>query len=549
VYANEFKAAFKEKAGTEFDIDKFISDEKYVLANKEALEHADAIAMNTIETLYNTQSWVTTPSRHKYIPFVSDPKMTVSKKSQAAKLLGYLQSFNFGETNETLNSILAIMRPGVSSKARGEAAWKISYIMMTNYFYMAAGGAILQTMKAAFDDDKDIDEALSAYFSLDNQFKMFVGSAATLFMGRYGNVMRMILTPALGFADHADPKAETIIGKAAKYTLDAADQTMNIRPINPAERMKVTSLLDNVGLVYTAILSDLAKMGMSVNDLIDKVAEEGVNSLTLEQKETWLAISALNQALGFLYPNFASPAIDRAIRYEVQGLGPSYMVVPSKGVGVVNGIDVFKTYDIEGLRGISDNKITTYASGNYETGNGALELTPRQMSEYQNTAKARFEKLFVDYVSENEMDIAIDANNKNLTFERKEAVVKEINKLWLTARAETRKEMFEYKGFMDNPTFQRLIKVGAIPDPITSISRTIQKNEVDILKGNPGYAVEVNKIFMTNYLEAFEREFPTDASIRAAKNNESFDSIIKRIAAEQADTARDEVFARYIKEN
>src|SRR5690606_3888648 len=131
---------------------------------------------------------------------------------------------------------------------------------------------------------------------------------------RYGNVMRMILTAGLGFADYADPKAGTVIGKAARHTLDAADQTMNVRPSNPAERMKVTSLLDNVGLVYTSILSDLAKMGMSVNDLYDKVAEEGVDALSLEQKETWLAISALNQALGFMYPNFASPAVDRAIR-------------------------------------------------------------------------------------------------------------------------------------------------------------------------------------------------------------------------------------------
>lgn len=545
VYANEFKVAFKEKTGAEFDIDKFISDEKYVLANKEASEHADAVAMNTIETLYNTQSWVTTPSRHKYIPFISNPKLTVSKKSQAAKLLGYMQSFNFGETSETLNSIMAIMRPGVSHKARAEAAWKISYIMMTNYLYMMMGGAIYQTLKAAFDDDRDIDEALSAYFTLENQWKMFTGSAATLFMGRYGNVMRMILTAGLGFADYVDPKAETVIGKTAKYTLDAADQTMNVRPVNPAERMKVTSLLDNVGLVYTAILSDLAKMGMSVSDLANKVAEEGVESLSLEQKETWLAISALNQALGFMYPNFASPAVDRVIRLQVQGLGPSYVVTPSKGVGVINGIDVLKVYDIEGLRGITDNKVTVYSSGNYESGNGALELTPKETSDYQNAAKAKFEKLFSQYVLDNEMDIAIDAENKDLTYERKEAVSAEINKLWSQAKSETRKEMFQYKNFQDDPTYQRVLKAGAIPDPITSISRTIDKVEIDILKGYPEYAVEVNKLFMQGYLQAFEEAFPTDASVRGSKNNEEFEKTVKRIATEEAKKARDAVTLKF----
>jgi hypothetical protein len=545
VYANEFGDAFKLKTGVKFDIDKFISDEKYRLDNKEALDHADSVAMNTIETLYNTQSWVTTPSRQKYIPFISNPRLAVSKKSQAAKLLGYMQSFNFGETSETLNSILAIMRPGVSHKARAEAAWKISYIMTTNYLYMMMGGAIYQALKAAFDDDRDVDEALSAYFTLENQWKMFAGSAATLFMGRYGNVMRMILTAGLGFADYVDPKAETVIGKTAKYTLDAADQTMNVRPINPAERMKVTSLLDNVGLVYAAILSDLADMGMSISDLGNKVAEEGLESLSLEQKETWLAISALNQALGFMYPNFASPAIDRVIRLQVQGLGPSYTVTPSKGVGVINGIDVLKVYDIEGLRGITDNKVTVYSSGNYESGNGALELTPKEVSEYQNAAKAKFEKLFSDYVIDNEMDIAIDSENKNLTYERKEAVAAEINKLWSEAKAETRKEMFQYKNFQDDPTYERLKKYGAIPNPITSISRTIDKVEVDMLKGYPEYAVEANKLFMKGYLQAFEEAFPTDASVRGSKNNDEFEKTVKRIATEQAKIARDAVALKF----
>ena len=549
VYANEFRNAFKERAGVEFDIDKFIADEQYAIDNKEALEHADAIAMNTIETLYNTQSWVTTPSRHKYIPFISNPKMTVSKKSQAAKLLGYMQSFNYGETSEALNSILAIMRPGVSHKARMEAGWKISYIMATNYMYMMMGGTVYQILKAAFDDDRDIDEALSAYFTLENQWNMFCGSAATLFMGRYGNVMRMILTAGLGFADYADPKAETVIGKAAKYTLDAADQTMNVRPINPAERMKVTSLLDNVGLVYTSILSDLAKMGMSVNDLYDKVAEEGVDALSLEQKETWLAISALNQALGFMYPNFASPAVDRAIRLQVQGMGPSYIVTPSKGVGMINGIDALKVYEIEGLRGITDNKITSYPTGNYESGNGPMELTPKEAAEYQKVAKARFESMLTDYVIEHEMDIAIDAENKNLTFERKEAVAGEINKLWSEAKAETRKEMFVYRNFQDDPTFQKVVAAGALPDPITSISRTIDKVEVNLLKGNPDYAIEVNRIFMTGFLEAFEREFPSESSVRGSKNNETFDTTVKRIAAEQAKIARDRVAAKALSEN
>jgi len=218
-------------------------------------------------------------------------------------------------------------------------------------------------------------------------------------------------------------------------------------------------------------------------------------------------------------------------------------------VGVINGIDVLKVYDIEGLRGITDNKVTVYSSGNYESGNGPLELTPKQTAEYQNAAKAKFESMLSDYVIENEMDIAIDADNKNLTYERKEAVTAEINKLWSEAKAETRKEMFQYKNFQDDPTYQRALKAGAVPDPITSISRTFNKVEIDILKGYPEYAVEVNKLFMKGYLQAFEETFPTDASVRGAKNSDTFDTTVKRIATEQAKIARDRVAAKALSEN
>jgi hypothetical protein len=283
--------------------------------------------------------------------------------------------------------------------------------------------------------------------------------------------------------------------------------------------------------------------------LYDKVAEDGLESLTLDQKETWLAISALNQALGFMYPNFASPAIDRAIRLEVQGLGPSYVVVPGKEFSTVNGLDVLKVYDIEGVRGITDNKVTSYTSGNYETGKGALELNPKEMSEYQKVAKAKFEKSLASYIVENEVDIAIDAENKNLTFERKEKVTDDINKLWSDARADARLEMFNYKGFQDNPTYQRLVRFDALPNPITSISRTVDKVEVDFLKGYPERAVEVNKIYVKGFMDAFEKEFPSDAYVRGSKNNEEFEKAIKRIATEQAKIARDAVASKVLNEN
>ena len=411
--------------------------------------------------------------------------------------------------------------------------------------YMSLTGFFYTVLVSLFDDDDDMSEAISAYFSLENQRNLFIGSVATLGMSRYGNVMRTFLTVVLGTSDYFDPKQETVMGRVTKYTLDAADQTIMVRPINPSKRANPLTILDNIGLVYGAVAADIWRAGLSIGDIAKKVMDEGFDSLSLEEKEAWLAMSALNQGIGLLYPNFISPVADKAMRLQARGIGPSYTVTPSKGVGVINGIDVLKVYDIDGLRGITDNKVTVYSSGNYESGNGALELTPKEVSEYQNVAKAKFEKLFSDYVLENEMDIAIDSENKNLTYERKEAVAAEINKLWSEAKAETRKEMFQYKNFQDDPTYERLKKYGAIPNPISSVSRTIDKVEVDILKGYPEYAVEVNKLFMQGYLQAFEEAFPTDASVRGSKNNDTFDATVKRIATEQAKKARDAVALKF----
>jgi hypothetical protein len=547
MYAREFSDAFKKETGVKFDIDAYISDRKYRVDNKQALANADATAMSEIETLFNTQTWVTAPSKHKYIPFINSKG--VSKKSAAAKVLGYMQSFNFSETAETLNAILTLVRAGAGPKAKLRAVRLLGNMMLTNYMYMSLGGLMLTVLRAAFDDDKDIDEAVTAYFSPENQWDMFCGSAATLGMGRYGNVFRPLLTLVLGAATYADPKQKTSFGKAASAVIKASDLTMNIRPIGPKDRLTLIGIADNVGLVYGAIVADLYRSGLSVFDLGKMVAEDGFDSLSLEQKETWLALSTLNQAVGYLYPNPASPFIDRAIRLTAQGKGPSYIITPGKEFSTINGLDALKVYGIEGVRGIMSDEITAYTSGNYGAGNGALKLAPKQLSEYEQVAKAKFEKSLADYVVENEADIVIDSENKNLTFDRKEAVEGEITKLFSDAKTQARFELFEFKGFHDNPTYQRALKAGAITKSITTLSRTVNGEEVDLLKGFPERAVEVNKIYMRGFLDAFEKEFPSDAYVRGSKNNDEFDETVKRIAAEQAKIARDAVASKVVNEN
>ena len=67
---------------------------------------------------------------------------------------------------------------------KAAAAWKIGYLAISNYAYMMMGGTVYRTLKALFDDDEEWVDAMNDYFSLENQWKLFLGSIVTLGMGR-----------------------------------------------------------------------------------------------------------------------------------------------------------------------------------------------------------------------------------------------------------------------------------------------------------------------------------------------------------------------------
>jgi hypothetical protein len=507
VYSGEFAKVFKETTGKKFDLDKFIGDEQYRVDNKEAISHADAMAMSMIERMYNTQSWATSPSKHKYIPFMGDERVLVSKKSFIAQTLGYMQSFNFSETAETMNAILAATRPGASPAMKAQAMWRLGNFMITNYIYMSLSGAVYVAMGAALDDEDEVKDALANYFSLKNQWKIFAGSAATLGMGRYGNLVRPVLGIVLGAGAYNKAESDTF-----EFIKSASSQTLNVRPIDPKERVTFIQALDRLGTIWTDIASDLLEQGTNVIDFINKVQKEGVDSLSMQEKETWLAISFVNQAIALAAPNFMSPTVERMIKAKLRGMKPAYVVQPDKQNRTYNGVDIMEVYNIEGVLGINRNEISLWSVGETETHGSPRVLSGKQMSDYQIRARERFNDYMSKYVKDNAARTAADATDESVARENSEQIKTEINALWTEAKSNTRLEMFEYEDFHMSKTFQTAARLDAIPDPI----KTITRKEVNLLK-NPVLAKKFNKTFMKTYLELYKQAYPTEGDVKRAR--------------------------------
>lgn len=512
VYSNEFGRAFKEKAGKDFDIDEFIENEQYQVDNKEALEYADAVATAMIESLYNSQSWATAPSKHKYVPGTMSEKASVSKKSFAAQTLGYMQSFNFGETEEAMNAIRALARPGVGIGAKANASRRLLNLMTTNYIYMSMRGAFFVMLRSLIDDEDDFAESMANYFSLKNQFKMFIGSVATLGMGRYGGVIRPMISVALGYASYAKMDKETL-----EFIVNTTNQAIYAKPLSPSERMTWPRFLDQTGIIWAAIAADLTRFGMTTIDFVKQVSDRGFDSLTADQKETWVALSAFNQMLAFALPNFVSPIAERVIRSYMYSVGPSYTVDPGKASRTIGGADIKELYDLDPVSGLTGQPISIYSTG--ESGDNKREITDSEAKEYQILARNKFDEYVREYVRDNRIEIAADNQVGGATKARNDEVQKDINDLWRKAKSQAKIEMFEYPGAKRNTEYARVARYGALPDPISSVDRTIDGVRVNLLKGNKQLSEELNRAFINLYMEWFSDNFPTEASVSRAKND------------------------------
>jgi hypothetical protein len=306
-YVTSFNKKFKELTGEAFDPEQ-LSNENYYTTHEDAIEKANGYAEAQTQDLFNSQSTFAAPSHTKFVPF-KDVGL-VEKKSAAAKVFGYMQSFTINETAEMIDSMRDLALG--TNEGRVKAARRLAALSASNYAYMNGALFLLNSLRAAFDDEKEIEDLLAEQFSWDKQWKVMMASMGSLLVGRYGNLFRPIVTLLLADAYNIwrksgqDPEHKAdldMINDLSNTMFFTGNKPMNLQRESPERALRLIPTLGDA-------LADMVESGKTLTDLVIKDPE----SLDDKERATWDALIMVNQYLALLYPNPFSPSLERIFK-------------------------------------------------------------------------------------------------------------------------------------------------------------------------------------------------------------------------------------------
>lgn len=307
-YITSFKNKFKELTGNEFNIAEY-NNPAFLEANKDNIRKASSFADAKVQDLFNSQTTFMAPSKTKITPL--DTQLT-DKKAVVAKMFGFMQSFTTNESAELMQSFKDLAYG--TNEGRVKAARRMAALGMSNYVYMNGALVMLNMLRAAVDDEEEFIDLLEEQFSAKKQFEILLASFASLAVGRYGNLVRPILSLALAGMYDILKRGEFDNPEELKEDLDAISDITNTsfytgyKPLNLRydKPDKVLRLIPTLG----DALGDAVVLGNSVTDLMNK------NPETMEEVERaqYDMLILLNKTAAFAYKNPVSPTIDRLLR-------------------------------------------------------------------------------------------------------------------------------------------------------------------------------------------------------------------------------------------
>jgi hypothetical protein len=308
-YTTSFNKKFKELTGSAFNPEKF-GDEEYRTTHKKAIEKANGYAEAQTQDLFNSQSTFSAPSHTKLVPF-KDVGL-INKKSAVAKVFGYMQSFTINETAEMVDSFRDLALG--TNEGRVKAARRMAALSASNYAYMNGALFMLNVLRAAADDEKELEDLLAEQFSLDKQWKVLLASMGSLVVGRYGNLIRPVVT--LWIADLYNILSKSDVGnkEELKGDLDVINDLANTmfftgtKPLN-VNRDSPTRILRLIPTLGDA-LADAVESGKTLTDLVVKDPE----SMDDKERAQWDALLMMNQGIALMYPNPISPSAERIMK-------------------------------------------------------------------------------------------------------------------------------------------------------------------------------------------------------------------------------------------
>lgn len=484
-YATEFNKKFKELTGEKFSPDSFLNPEFREQYNTQ-IQESSRHAMGVISTLFNAQSGIEAPSKHKFVPFAKTEGQ--EKGSGVSQLYGYMQSFTFNETAQAIDAFRDMFLG--TNQGRGKAFRKVLALSLSNYMYSNIGLMFYQISRAMADDDETIMEALREHFAPENQLKVMLGSMAALMTGRYGNVARPIISIGLGV--YEDFIKKTDVSDEVKDNFESIKKSAEValfaRPM-PARSGRASQYLETMIPVLGEVASDVLDAGVSVTDFIakkDKVGWE--KTLSPEEKEFWMILNLSNQILAFAYPNPYSPSIDRTTKQYMYQTTPGKENMPKDDElkSVLEGLD------IDDLPGSYPSKIRLNSLGKEEF------ATNKEQRMWQDKSMEIFEDRFSRYIKANP-DIKTTDNEKDINNH-----IRNIESMWNSSKTQAKNQVFEWSNVDYKKEKELLKKYNAMPTPHNNLQVSLGGGEKVWVSQYPDMLEKYNKLSFDNFIEIMD---------------------------------------------
>lgn len=274
MWINEFKSAFKESTGADFDQNQYLIPE-YQNNFRQQINDAAQIAEMEVNKNYNAQSGFVAPSKTQITPW-SQP---VSRENTVAKIFGYMNSF---AANEALLSKMALKHFAEGNYYKGGV--QLGRLMASNYVFTLLSATAGSALRAAFDDEDDdfksfIDKTFEP-FNAENWEQTMINSAiatvSSMALGRFSNLFRVSSGLVMGFLTESSPENETI-----QYANNVLKDVFYIKPTI------LSSTKQDPRNRFDYVMENVAPgLGQGVSDIVEGVgAGAGLTMAYAEDKE------------------------------------------------------------------------------------------------------------------------------------------------------------------------------------------------------------------------------------------------------------------------
>lgn len=292
-WAPVFKESFEDITGEQFNQDEYVNNPEYRKAFKQDI--LDAATEADVKTKNIVGGGLKFEGREKIpvFPFTNG----VNSKGLTGRIAGFFSTYTARESRELWHGIRNFTEDKGAMKSMGVIVSAMTYSVMAGAYY-----ALWQKMFGDDEEKKKGKQTMERYFTFDGIKQEFKNNLLYLHTSRYGAVGRALTTLAAnGMYNTADTKEEK------QQIATWMENTLFSKPIDFSKEYgnkdKVASAMAMLIPQVSIAVDLITKNGGNITKLYKKIKEDGLESLTQDEKDQYVlwetALQALNVALIF----------------------------------------------------------------------------------------------------------------------------------------------------------------------------------------------------------------------------------------------------------